>query len=331
MAVPTITGVSPSTGPAAGGDLVTITGTNFKIPTLVYTIPTPTNITPTVSVTIGGRAVRRVEVISATKIRVLTSRYWHQDPRTDAFTAVSIVVSNLSSSGVVIPGEVVTKTSAYTYQRWVLGAPRQDPPTSRIAKEFMQALAIEVERNTYRATSIDYGEEGSAIVISEANLPSINVTMNIQKDIEYCAQDNYPEEILQNDGSYDLYEGGRTVQLVFDLLLAGATAGEAEHLCQAVQDFIQVNPLLTCSADPTLYAGLEDGYPIEIWRDPQQTNSPGNSGMIVYSMEVRVRGIRTLPDDPTQNVKTISTMTLTLNHINDGVSDGVPKSVDILP
>lgn len=313
--------------------MVTLTGTNFKVPTLDYSIPTPTNITPTVSVTIGGRAARRVDVISATEVRVLTPRYWHRDPRADAYSAVDIVLSNLDSNGAVISGEVVTKASSYTYQRWDLGAPRQDPPTTRIAKELLQALAVEVERNVHRATHIDYGDEGTAVDVSAANLPSVNASVTVEKDDEYAARDYYPEEILQDDGSYDVYEGGRTVMLVVDLLLAGGTAGEAEHLAQAVQDFAQVNPLLDTSADPTLFdAGEEDQYPVEIWRDPQEVAAGVSSGMVVYSMQLRVRGIRTLPDDPVRNVKTITTVTVTFNTMDsDGVDDGTPQHNNLVP
>lgn len=330
MAVPTITTVTPSTGPAAGSSVITLTGTNFRIPVLSTAMPTP-DITPTVSVTIGGRAARRVDVISATEVRVLVPRMWHQDPRTDQYTAVSIVLSNLDpSTGLVVPSETVTKASAFTYERWVLGAPRQDSPTARILQELIWALSLEVERNTAMATHVDYGEEGSAVVIDEADLPSMSMTVGVQRDTEMAQFDNYPEEIDIDANTAELYEGARTVMLVCDLLLAANTASEALHLTQAVQDFVQVNPELSCQADPTLYPGLEDDHPVELWKDAQQVSNPNNAALIVYSMQLRVRGIRTIPDDPVMTCKKLSTFTWTLGHFDAdaGTGDGVPTSID---
>ena len=334
MATPTISSISPTTGPAAGGQLVTITGTNFKTPTLQYEVPLEdVVITPTVSVTIGGRAVRRVDVVSATEVRVLTDSFWHTDPRADAFDPVDIVLSNLDSDGVTpIAGETVVGTDAYTYKRWELGAPRQDAPTTRILKEVLLALATEVERNTYAVTHVDYGEEGTAVMIDTASLPSLNVTVSVDRDTEFSQFDNTFEEIEQLDGSWKSYEGARTVMLILDILAAGGGVNEALHLCQAVQDFVQVHPLLTTAADPTLYSGEEDDYPIEIWQDPKQVGAPGESGMVVFSMQLRVRGIRTLPDDATEEGQTIETFTLSEQHIDeDGEDDGTVTHTDLIP
>jgi hypothetical protein len=70
MAVPTahFGSISPLSGPAAGGQLVTITGTNF-IATTVGTIggqPIET------LVTIGGAPATNISVISSTKLTAVT-------------------------------------------------------------------------------------------------------------------------------------------------------------------------------------------------------------------------------------------------------------------
>jgi len=56
-AVPTLTGVSPSSGPVAGGTVITLTGTNFAAGA---------------TVTVGGVAATNVQVVSATQVRVTT-------------------------------------------------------------------------------------------------------------------------------------------------------------------------------------------------------------------------------------------------------------------
>ena len=54
---PTVTKVSPSSGPAAGGTTVTITGTNFASPT---------------TVTFGGVAATGVQVLSPTQLTAIS-------------------------------------------------------------------------------------------------------------------------------------------------------------------------------------------------------------------------------------------------------------------
>jgi IPT/TIG domain-containing protein len=72
---PTVTGISPSSGPAAGGTAVTITGTNF---------------TGATGVTIGGTAAASVVVVSSTSITAVT-------PAGTAGTA-SVVVTTTGGS-----------------------------------------------------------------------------------------------------------------------------------------------------------------------------------------------------------------------------------------
>ncbi|MEI6574258.1 MAG: autotransporter domain-containing protein, partial [Alphaproteobacteria bacterium] len=72
---PTLTSISPSSGPTAGGTSVTLTGTNF---------------TGATGVTIGGRSATSVVVVSSTTITAVT-------PSGSAGTA-SVVVTNTSGS-----------------------------------------------------------------------------------------------------------------------------------------------------------------------------------------------------------------------------------------
>lgn len=333
MAVPTITSVSPSTGVAAGGDLVTITGTNFKTPTLSYAVPTPSTITPTVSVTVNGRTAEKVEVISATEVRIRTPRLYRVDPRTNAFDPVDIVLSNLETDGSVVAGETVTEADAFVYERWTIGAPEYDPPVTRIVKEVLWALMLSIERNIYRATHIDYGEEGTAVSIAETDLPSVNASVSCIDDPEYGAgADEHTVEIEQDDGSFNVHDGLVTQMAVLDLLIAGATGTEAEAMCQAITDFVRSQPEITVPADPELYPDDEDQYALEIWRTANQVNNTSTTGMVVYSMELRIRGITTMLSEPRENVKTWTTATLTTQHMDadDATGDGTPSHVNLI-
>ena len=83
-AVPTVTTVSPSTGPVAGGTTLTITGTNLS---------------GTTSVSVGGVSAASFSVVSVTQVTAVTP-------------AGNAGVKNLT---LTTPGGVVTVTNAFTY------------------------------------------------------------------------------------------------------------------------------------------------------------------------------------------------------------------------
>lgn len=84
---PTLTSVSPATGPVSGGTAITLTGTLYK---------------PSATVTIGGVACTSVVVVSATSITCATGA--HTNPG-----AVDVVVTN------TLDGQSATLTAGFTY------------------------------------------------------------------------------------------------------------------------------------------------------------------------------------------------------------------------
>jgi hypothetical protein len=84
---PTVTGVSPSSGPGAGGTAVSITGTNFVTGA---------------TVTLGGTGATNVVVVSGTQMTATTPAH--------AAGAVNVVVTNQDT-------QTGTLTSGYTYRR----------------------------------------------------------------------------------------------------------------------------------------------------------------------------------------------------------------------
>jgi hypothetical protein len=83
---PTIRGISPTTGPAAGGTMVTITGTNF---------------TGATSVVFGTRAATNLVVVSSTEITVTAP----------AHVAASVNVRVTTTGG----ESALTNADKYTY------------------------------------------------------------------------------------------------------------------------------------------------------------------------------------------------------------------------
>ncbi len=113
FAAPTVTNISPNSGPLGGGTTVTITGTGFRSGVLV---------------TIGGGAATSVNLVSSTSITAIT-------PAGSA-GAQNVVVTNTD-------GQTITLTSGYTY---LATACAGDCYLEGSSPNFAQDLAIGTER-----------------------------------------------------------------------------------------------------------------------------------------------------------------------------------------
>jgi hypothetical protein len=149
MGVPTIGAVAPTTV-WTGGQVITITGTNFKpwsIPPVSppgAALPPPT---ATVSVKVDGVECAEVQVYSATE---LTCKAPAHDP-----AIVSVAVTNLDDAGVAIPGETVTAAAALTYARPDLTSA---PDLGRVEEQIVLDLRRQVVENIVMSVSTDWGE-----------------------------------------------------------------------------------------------------------------------------------------------------------------------------
>jgi hypothetical protein len=164
MPVPTITSVSPSVM-FAGGQLITITGTNFRIayppPSVNGVLPPPL---PTVLVTVGGREARRAQVPSSTEIQAMI-------PPLD-IGPVSVTVQNLDVAGVAIPGEVVTRTSLLEVQRADLTL---DSDLTRLERTLILELQRQIHPNVLKtaATDFDASPVDSPNMVEIGELPAL--------------------------------------------------------------------------------------------------------------------------------------------------------------
>jgi len=304
MTVPTISSISPASGPASGFNLIEIYGTNFKIPVATYEIPVPV-IPATVSVTIGGRPAEHIDVCSSMHIRVQAPRYMG-DSQAESHTAVDVVVSNLSSTGVVIPGETATATAVYTYARHPRYAPGKADPLEQVLEAFLERLQREVLLETNVALSIEFNDEGETVTKVE-QVPYLGVDLSWAHDKEYSEEDNGLEEVPNATGGYDYYRGQRTYMMTCTLTAGGRGMIEPLALCQAVQEAVNADPYLTSTVDQDLYPGSTDAnsYPIEITQDPTQAGRESSMGISLCQMALRVRGIRTVGNYPVEKVKLI--------------------------
>ena len=283
-----------------------ITGTGFAVPVTPYAIPMVDSV-PTVSVTIGGRAVRAIRVISATEVQVLTPRFrgdWHGTAGPlAAFTASDVVLSNLDANGVVVPGEVVTEAGGFTYQRWDIGKTAgkdiQDPVLLRVFQALHADLIRDICTNVAVSTHTDYSEGSTLETVPLADLPYIGLSVDAPRDREYGELDSGFDYVERGGGDgWDEYGSGKTHMLVVGLTLAGEGFREASYLAERIEDFVEANPTLEVDADPVLYAGETDNFDVEISGAPQKVRSTGDgrSNHTIFTMEITVRGIRVLSE-----------------------------------
>lgn len=298
MAVPTISTVSPSVGPATGYTIIEITGTNFKVPSAPIAVPMVTAV-PTVKVLVGTEEALAVRVLSSTLVHALAPPS-RQSPRQDP-PALSIVLSNLDSAGAVISGETVTKSSAYTYQPWKLGPSRKDPPLLKVSVELISRFIREITQNVSVFTHVDFGAENTGTYTILPELPSLAMKLSFPRDVEFSQWDNGWEDVDDpNDASRVLrFRGQRTHMVLANITAAAEGLREAMFLVDGVLDSVQQDPYVTVEADPDLYPGERDQYLLEVDQQPRQGNNQGNSGIVVFSLAVRVRGVRHISDYPT--------------------------------
>ena len=275
MAVPTISTCTPATGNGGGGTLVEITGTNFR----VYTAPTSGQagtLTSRVQVKFNGVAAEQVHVHSATHLSVVTPAYTG-DADAEAFTAVSVVVTNLDDSGVAISGETATKASAYTYRREPIrpsdSIPDLGHPLQRVTRQLMQMLKRQVLRNAGPVTHADYSRDG--IQIEEASNPSLVLE---GPDVAPAAyQERVPlYDEAQGDGSALLHCQMEVHTFAYQLVGDSDSHRENAALASAVLQFFKRNPYLVMTADvpadSTLRMPLQQVGPVDISGGSAESN-----------------------------------------------------------
>jgi len=164
MAIPTISAVTLDIGPTSGWQYVKIEGTGFQEPLppqILGPVPIPT---PTIAITFGGSPVREIDIASDTVLYVLTPI---GDPG-----LVDIELANIDPNGVVIPGEVVVASDAYTYKMPSL---HDDNDFTRVCETVIKEFRRQVLINTVRGTHTDFSADPLSGRTLIAKLPGVAI------------------------------------------------------------------------------------------------------------------------------------------------------------
>jgi hypothetical protein len=312
MAVPTISNLSPTQGPSRGYNVLVITGTNFRTRALTYAIPW-VDLPTTCSVTVNGRAARKVWVRSSTEIGVLVPQYRGGADAT-SFAAVDVVVTNLDDDGNPIAGETVTSSGAYTYKRPDLAYPKGPPPFLQVLDEFLRMLKREIAIEGGWMFHSDYGRDGEEVIAVQEH-PTIGVRMDAMKDPEYGDEDNVKQLKDLGSGVWAVYRPPETYMLVFELLLSAANPIVAQHLVAEAIGCWRDNQEIEVDGDPLWDPGGSNIYPLEMPGDPVQANSQNKSNIVAFSCQMRVRGIPVLSDEPIEQVHEMTSIFIACSNL----------------
>jgi len=231
MAVPVIHSVSPSTGPASGGDLARVTGEGFGA---------------NVEVRFGGTLATILTLREEAGFSIADVR----SPLHDEGT-VGITLINLDEAGLPVPGESVTLPDAYRFLR-----PRlvRESDLTRLVRALIQQLKRQVLANTSITVSVDYDDTtvDGLNVVAMAKLPSLVLSGPRLSESRFYSTNVPFEDVVDGVSGPELRRRQPvfTVDLGFTLTAASESTIELLNLMAAVATFLNRNRFIAMLRDP---------------------------------------------------------------------------------
>lgn len=297
MAVPTISGVSPSTGATFGRPVVVVRGTGFRLP------PDPPDsgtvggdVPATVLVLFGAVAAGDVRVWSSTVMSCRAPVFSGDAARdsdgdlVDPLPAtVAVTVKNLNDAGVPISGEVAVRAGAFTYQR---AAPRAQPGAVKLA---IRALILFLRRHVAQEVAVythtDYDDSvGDALNIAHlARLPGVALTeIRVQRDrratTEHAPAGASPDVAF----SWGRRRAPQVVDLIVSAVGAAASMDELLDLGDALLRVLREEPWLEVKDQSGAALAI---LPLEPVGDLAFGNKAPESNLVAFRGQVAVRGL----------------------------------------
>jgi len=282
-----------------GGNLVTIVGTGFALPSAPpATGPVPPA-SPTVEVYFGPRASPRVMVVSSTRCFAVVPKGTLVDGqgRPLADLEVDVVLRNLDTAGALVAGETVTLVDGYEYHRPDISGANPSP-LSELVRYLLRLLKSEVTPNVSHETDTDYDLDPTTPQIDRARLPAIAVLGPDLTENRFFAEGGYPvtvdlpggnpgEVLQQKRYQYD--------DVQFDIVGYSDNDAEFLNLLALMQEFVDRNTALEFAprpAEPNALLRLEFGFADGgQFRAEKQRGTELNSNLKVFRGQVVVEGL----------------------------------------
>lgn len=298
MAIPTLTAVTPSAGLTRGGNVVELTGTNFRVPPAPPTTGYLGGVAPqTVRVTFAGVASTWAHALSATRavVRVPT---WAGALATPMPLLVDVRLANLNSAGAEIATENVTKANAYTY-----GLPALAP--ERRLQAATGALVATLRRhilpNVHVLEARDYDDTPSTAPRAPATLHAIHVVGPTCRLNRFDSVDYAPAEATSAGGyTWQRFTRPVTMDLTYQIHGWAANPWHLHALAGQLVLLFRQHPWLAITTDPANPAAATERHQVEVeWENHPDFGAmaPGADDLIGWRAGVLVRAVH-LADEP---------------------------------
>ena len=270
MTVPTLTGISPSFGPASGGDIIRLWGTDFA---------------RDVAVKFGGLPAELIAVHGDAGASFA-------DIRTPAHDegSVDVVLQNLDADGTPIPGEEATLPDVYRFLR-----PRivTESTLTRLVRTLLRKIRRQIIENVSISVSVDYDDTtvDGVNVIALSTLPSLVLSGPRVGENRFFSTNEAHEDVVAGSTGPELMRRRPpyTVDLSFTLTAVSDRTVELLNLMAAVATFLNRNRWVELPRD----AGDPQFGHVRWEMDPEgefQTRLDGPGDVRAFSCSFVVRG-----------------------------------------
>ncbi len=279
MAVPTLTACAPSSV-FTGGQLVTLTGTNFRGP---YALPASGPVPvppPTMEIRFGGALASNVAWVSSTSVMCQAPNH---DPG-----AVTISLQNLDATGAPISGEAVIVSGLATYARADLTT---ESDFTRLTRALLLLLTQQTIENVVQTVETDYTDNAGAIefnFVNTAKLPCVVLSAPTTKTDAFYDLDLIPERSTGST-TYEQRRLMRTVDVTWKVLVIDDHQVRIQNLLALVQQFFTLNNWLYLDRDPSDLSLGQVRYEMQCG-EFGSTGIPNNHNLRAFAGDVTIRG-----------------------------------------
>ena len=282
MAVPSITSVTPSSGPTGGGLLVEVLGAGFQLSTQAESLGPTTHSRPTVRVLLSGRPARDVRVLAGGRLTCLI-------PAGDAAN-VDVLVENVDATGAAILGEKAIAKNAFTYVRHALTT---EADLTRLVRILLQEIKRQVLENVVLTVQTDFdADAGAELHLAQlAELPALVLIGPELTENRFFSLNQLPE-VTARSGRFAQRRVPYTVDLGFTLIGVSDHTTELLNLMAATQLFFHRNKVLELDRDAANAGAGSVRYEMDLTPDGdlKVTSQPNESNIRSFSGRFVVRG-----------------------------------------
>lgn len=298
MAIPTLTGITPSSGHPGGKELVRIEGTNFALP------PSPPS-----SGYVGGSYIETVEIVinglPATEVKVWTDqiitcltpayRGSPSDLSADPGLSVDVIIRNIGP-----PEEEDTFLDAFTYKRTDLA--RGDSSLTHVVRQLIRELRRQVIDYVVVGSHIDFdGDPSDALDMVElAEIPAISLFGPDISEDKFRRSPKQPSTQEIGSLEYSKKREPRICILGWSITVTAKGQIEGLNLSNELVEFFNRNQRLVVDVDSTDPSAGTVEFDMYLVDGPSRSGSANDDQVASYTARFEIHGVPIDSDEGTR-------------------------------